>query len=642
VGRENCEKNNIPMCGINGFNFSDEKLIRKMNDTTKHRGPDDDGFFVSSNWSLGHNRLSIIDLSSQGHQPMFNASKSLAIVFNGEIYNFLDIKKELIGLGYEFTSKTDTEVVLYSYEEWGEKCLEKFNGMFSFAILNNEKQELFLARDRVGIKPLYYYNNDGKFIFSSEIKSILNYNVSRELDRQALNIYFRFLYIPSPLTIFKNIKKLPPAHFAVIDGKGEMRIEKYWSIDVRDEFKDRSVDDLQGELHDKLYNSIEKRLVSDRPVGVFLSGGADSSIIAGVMSKISNKVDTFTAGFEKTEESEKYNNDFYVARKTAKYLNTNHHELVLDTGDVIDNFENTIYHMDEPISNHIQTVNMLLARETSKHVKVVLGGDGGDELFGGYKRYYYNYLLDRIQKIPKFLRNNVLSKSLATALNKKGIYNKINSEKGVNRYFDFFCQKEDMVASFLSPEVNDKDCVVEYFEKNYFKDIYKKDFTKQFMLTDLKTWMPDESLTRSDKMSMSAGLEQRVPFLDHELIEFAFKIPTKYKIGKLDTSIFERKARNYRGKMILTNAMSEYVPDFVLDQPKWGWFSPASKWLRGDMEGFAREILSPSYCKDTKDIFNFDQINTILNDHNSKKQYALNTIWSIMTFQVWYKQFVGN
>src|SRR3989344_3728879 len=576
------------MCGINGFNFRDELLIQKMNEETSHRGPDDGGFAFSNEWSLGHNRLSIIDLSEAGHQPMESREGDLAIVFNGEIYNFIEIRRELEE-EFRFVSKTDTEVLLYAYRKWGSQCLGKLNGMFAFAILDRKREEVFIARDRIGIKPLYYYWKNGKFIFSSEIKAILAHDIPRELDYKALNINCRMLYVPAPYTVIKETRRI-------------------------------------------IKDSVRLELVSDRPVGIFLSGGIDSTIIAGVASEYSRQIQTFSAGFEKTEEEEKYNNDMKVARETSKYFGTKHHEFIFSAKDVIDAIPESIYHMDEPISNHVQAVNMLLARHVSKEATVVLGGDGGDELFGGYERYYYNYLLDRIGKVP-FDLGRVLGKFLRNELNKK-----LSLQDGAERYLSFFAQKENIISEFFSPALNQPDATFEIFNNLYFQEIMP-DFTRQFMRTDVLSWLPSESLVRSDKMSMAAGIEQRVPLLDHRLVELADRIPFSMKLGGKGLNILSR-GRHYRGKRILTEAMREYLPDFVIDQPKWGWFSPAAKWIRGPLLPLMREVLSPDYNKETKHMFDFKVLNRILDDHVSKKQYALNTLWSVMTFQIWYRKFI--
>ena len=618
------------MCGINGFNFRDEARIQKMNNATKHRGPDDEGVFLSRAWSLGHNRLSIIDLSEKGHQPMQGADQKFVITFNGEIYNYLDIKKELEQKGYHFTSKTDTEVILYAYQEWGSACLQKFNGMFALAILNTKTEELFIARDRIGIKPLYYYKKGNQFIFSSEVKAILAHDVDAPLNHDALNIYFRLLYVPSPQTMWQNIYKLPPAHYALISKSGDIAIKRYWEVKNQPLLNDR--EDAKRAVNELLCDSVKKRLMSDRPVGVFLSGGVDSTIIAGIMSKMSDKVNTFSIGFEETEEAEKYNNDFLVARRTAAHFNTNHHELVISAQDVLGTLEKAAYHMDEPVSNHIQAVNLLLARHTTEHVKVVLGGDGGDELFGGYERYYYNAIVEKLRALPG-------AAVAAGLMGKSSLREKLKAESGVERYMSFFSQKEEVISSFLKSH-NNADVLPGYLNERFFGEVDTKDFTRQFMRTDIQSWLPDESLLRSDKMSMAYGLEQRVPFLDHRLVEFADRIPVAWKLGSKGMG-FTNVGKHYQGKIILREALAEYLPEFVVRQPKWGWFSPAAKWLRGPMEPLFREVFSESYCNGTRDLFDFNALQKMLDSHINKKQYALNTLWSVMTFQLWYRKFMG-
>jgi len=607
-----------------------------MNAVTKHRGPDDSGVFISKKWTLGHNRLSIIDLSQAGHQPMFSTDKKFAIIYNGEIYNWREIRSELEKKGYKFMSQTDTEVALCAYQEWGSGCLNKFNGMFALAILNTETEELFLARDRIGIKPLYYHYKNRQFIFSSEVKAILEHKINAALNSDALNSYFRFLYIPSPLTIWQDIYKLEPGHYALIKNNS-VRVERYWELAERPLLGDRT--EIENEIKKILKNSVQMRLMSDRPVGVFLSGGIDSTIITGIMSELSDKVNTFSVGFEETEEADKYNNDFLTARQTAKYFKTNHHEFVLSAADIKNNLAKAIYHLDEPISNHIQAVNLLLARYTTERVKVTLGGDGGDELFGGYERYYYSYLIDKLQRFPRALRRNFFAELLFKLGGKRDLYKKLNSAPGIERYLSFFAQKENLIAEFLTPAANRPDFLPEWFKQKHFAEVSAKNFTRRFMRADLATWMPDESLVRSDKMSMAYGLEQRVPFLDYRLVELADRIPLKYKIGKKGLG-FSSVGRNYEGKLILKSAMKEYLPEHVLSQPKWGWFSPAAKWLRGPLNGYAREILSPAYCAGTRGLLDFKAIDKIFNDHVNKKKYALNTIWSLMTFQLWYREFM--
>lgn len=636
------------MCGINGFNFEDKNLIERMNLKIKHRGPDDSGFFVGGGFSVGNDRLAIIDLSNRARQPMLNDDKSLAIVYNGEIFNFKDIRGRLEILGYKFNSDSDTEVLLKSYEEWGHECLNELNGIFAFAILHINEGKIFFARDRAGVNPLYYYFDGKRIIFSSEIKAIFEHkDIQKEIDMDALNFYFKLLYIPSPKTIWKKIYKVQPGHYGVFTGiyagrqnawssEADLKIKRYWGVSDFNDIEDQDL--IKSEIKRLVNDSVKIQLVSDRPVGLFLSGGIDSTAVCGAMSKFSKKVETFSIGFaplngEPLPEAEKYNRDFKLARLTARHFGTNHHEFLISAGDVKKNIEKAIYHMDEPISNHIQTINMILASETSKHVAVVLGGDGGDEVWGGYSRYYYDQLITRFQRLPDFVRKilkPVFAAGVTMTSNEKNL-DKFYLIPGVDRYLSFWGLKEGLLSSYINPKIFKKDVARDFFEKNFFgasqiAQAIKKDFTKYMMYVDLLTWLPDESLARSNKMAMAYSLEQRVPLLDHRIIELGMKVKTQHKISKKG-----------RGKDIFVEALREYLPAHVINQSKWGWFSPAAKWLRADLKEFSEEVLSEGYCQATKEFFDFKQINKMLEDHISKKQYNLNALWSLITFQIWYK-----
>jgi len=612
------------MCGINGFNFRDENLIKKMNEKIKHRGPDQDGIFLDENISLGHRRLSIIDLSDNGKQPMFNEDKMFCIIFNGEIYNFQDLKKKLETRGHKFISHTDTEVVLHLYEDYKEKCLEFLNGIFAFAIYDIKNKELFLARDRIGIKPLYYYwgpsSTSGqmrKLIFSSEIKAILEHNIKREIDLEALNHYFRLMYVPAPLTMFRGIYKLPQAHYLKLSFKiqnSKFEIHRYWDIDDFSNLKSKT--EIIEKIQDLMKKSIKGQLISDRPIGIFLSGGIDSTSVLGIASEMlsshpspkatDGKIKTFTVGFDIYDPENKFNADLLLARKTSEFYNTEHHELLINSGDVLDNLEKVFYHLDEPIAEATQIATYLLAQYAKKEVAVVLGGDGGDELFGGYKRYYYSYLLNKywITKIAPFMRWKIHNR--------------------------FMFQKETEIGKILNKEINQNQITKQFFQKNYFKDKSIKDYEKLFMLTDLKTWLADESLMRTDKMTMAQGLEQRVPILDHQLVELAMRTPSKYKMRDEN-----------QGKTIFIEAMRKYLPEHVLNsEKKKVWMTPASQWLRGDLNQKAKEVLSPDYVPENKKYFNFNGIQKMFDDHIEKRKYNLNLIWALIVFQIWYKQFM--
>ena len=345
---------------------------------------------------------------------------------------------------------------------------------------------------------------------------------------------------------------------------------------------------------------------------------------------MSGKIKTFSVGFEINDPNNKFNADFKLARQTSKFYNTDHHELLVSSQDVLGNLEDVIYHLDEPIAEPTQIATFLLSKLAKKKVAVVLGGDGGDELFGGYSRYYYSRLIDRYQLIPSILRHKALPFLIEQITKKEDLNKKLNLPKGVERYAQFMFQKEKEIAKILNREINEQNLTKRFFKDKYFKDISNKEFEKLFMLTDLKTWLADESLMRTDKMVMAFGLEQRVPILDHCLVELAMKIPSQYKI----------KSRK-EGKAIFKQAMKEYLPKHVLESgQKKVWLTPMSGWLRGDLNDFAKSILSLDYCPETKDFFSFEGINKMFVDHIEKRKYNLNLIWALITFQIWYKKFI--
>ncbi len=603
------------MCAINGFNFKNEELVHKMNQVTSHRGPDGAGVFFDDKISLGHNRLKIIDLSEKASQPMHSFDNKQVIIFNGEIYNFKELKNEL--RDYPFKTESDTEVILAAYKKWGIECVKKFNGVFVFAIWDKEKKELYLARDHIGVKPLYYYNNGNKFIFSSEIKAILEHEIPRVLDMEAFNHYLRVLYVPEPLTMFKGIYKFPPASFGVFRN-GNLNITRYWDLGDPN-YLNESKDFIKKELREKILESVKRQLISDRPLGIYLSGGIDSSIVLDSVSRIRNNIDTFSVGFDlPEEEKDKFNQDFYLAKKTAEFYKTNHHEILLNSWDVLDIFEKTIFHLDEPISNATAISMMKLAEFAKNNVDVVLGGDGGDELFGGYDRYRLSLLSGYYQKIPGIFRKILaISKHLG----------KLDVPAGMDRFALFMFQKDRILQRVIDGDILTNQ-TYEFFRREYFSVKTNRKFEELFMNTDRLSWLVDESLMMTDKMSMSFGLEARVPLLDKELVEFSWKIPLKYKVNIFNT------------KIILKESFKGRIPDFLFNQPKRGWFSPGAKWLRyPKIYEFAKSVLSENYHKETNPLFKWKEIKEILENHHSKKEYNFTIIWSLLTFQIWARQF---
>lgn len=602
------------MCGINGFTFRDPEALRRMHATTIHRGPDDEGFYESDACSLAHNRLSIIDLSSEGRQPMKTPDGRYVISFNGEIYNYRELRRELAAVGEVFRSETDTEVLLRAWSVWGEASLAKLNGIFAFAVWDAESEELTLVRDHAGVKPLYYRQENGKLIFSSDMKAVRSAGGSVGIDPLSLNLYFRFLYVPAPRTMLRGINKLPRGHLLRFR-HGRVRISEWNKIQEGEPFASR--DDARKEIRQALDDAVQLQLVSDRPLGVFLSGGIDSSALLGLMREhVPGKIKTFSIGYEATEEADKYNADFHLAQKTADYFRTEHHPIVLSGRDVVQAFPDVIRAMDEPVSNHIQPSTYFLAKQARKEIVVALGGDGADELFGGYGRYWFSDRIDRLRKIPASLRPAWVFRLLG----KEGLREKLGTTQDVERFLAFMGQKPGEVQPMLKPDIFQENLAKEVFGP--FFDTVWKDFTNQLMAVDVKAWLPDESLVRSDKLTMAHALEQRVPFLDPRLVALAYRIPSAWK---LDTREL--------GKRILREAVQDVLPPYLIGQKKRGFFSPAAKWLRGDMLPFAREVLSDGYGEEP--YVDLASVRSMLDAHVNKRGYYLNQIWSVLTYRVW-------
>ncbi len=613
------------MCGINGLSYRDPEALRRMHAATRHRGPDDEGFFETDEVSLAHNRLSIIDLSPGGHQPMTTPDGRYTVVFNGEIYNYRELQRQLEMLGKKFVSQSDTEVLLQAFSVWGLDCLPKLNGIFAFALWDRDGAELFLVRDPVGVKPLYYSWNEGKLVFSSELKSVLAAGIRKSIDKTALNLYFRFLYVPGERTMFEGISKLRPGHVLRLKS-GEVTISP-WSEVKEGPYLAQYPAAMQA-VRDGVRAAVGRQLVSDRPLGVFLSGGIDSTSVLAMMRETSGvgRIKTFSVGYEATEESDKYNSDANLARRTAKFFDTEHHEFTINGRDVAGCFEDIVWHMDEPVSNHIQPSTYLLAKFAKPQITVALGGDGGDELFGGYDRYWLSAFVDRVRALPSPMRHRLALRLVEKLSGRKGLTEKISIPQGMERFFAFIGQKDEQSLRFIKDGYKIPEAGAQVFA-SYFDPLWN-DFTNQFMAIDAQTWLPDESLIRSDKLTMAHALEERVPLLDLELWKLAYRIPSAWKMN-----------RPSQGKRILVDAMRPYLPPHILKVKKQGFFSPAAKWLRGDLESFAREVLSDGYASGSGEFVDLAEARRALDDHISKRQYGLNQVWSVMTFQVWYRKF---
>lgn len=605
------------MCGISGFNWKDENKIKKMVSALSYRGPDAEGIFLDDKVSLGHNRLSIIDLAESANQPMFDNEEELVVIFNGEIYNFKELKKDLES-SYEFKTRSDTEVILAGYRKWGRDVVNKLNGMFAFAIWDKRDGSLFCARDRVGIKPFYYFWDGKRFIFASEIKSILQHDIPRSLNIEAFNRYMRILYSPEPETLIKNVFKLPPSSIVILKNN-QLILKKYRQETVP--ISKISYRDAVLKTKDLIMKAVEKELVSDVPLGVYLSGGIDSSAILFSMSQVTKNIKTFSVGFklEDEAEEEKFNHDFNLARRTAKYFGTKHFELKISSKEALEAFELMALHNDDPVSNPTSIPMLLLSRFAKKEVSVVLSGNGGDELFGGYDRYRMALLAYYYKKLPKPLR---------IVLDRHNKLSKLDYKSEVDLYAQFMFEKDLRLKMVLSPVVFKNDLgIKDFFDSKYFRES-KDDVVKSIMSADRRSWLPDQALNLGDKMSMSGSLEERVPFLDNELVAFAESLPRSYKVGLSKT------------KKVLKDAFRQDLPSFLFNEPKRGWFSPGAKWLREKgFKVFAKDVLIPGYYDGTKDLFNWFEVQEMLDDHLDKKGYNLTILWALLTFQVWAKKY---
>ncbi len=609
------------MCGICGTaGFSDETLLRRMCDVIQHRGPDDSGFFLDSGIGLGHRRLSIIDIKS-GHQPMHNENESIWIIFNGEIYNYLILKNELEEKGHRFETCSDTEVIVHLYEEFGDRCTEKLCGMFAFAIWDGKR--LFLARDRLGKKPLYYTQLDGKLLFGSEIKSILQYSaVIRKVDIQAMHQYLTFGYVPAPRTMFDGIKKLSAAHtLSYEDGKVSLR--KYWDLSMNG--GPRQADGYYiDKVKELLTESIRCRLMSEVPLGAFLSGGLDSSSVVAIMSGlIDEPVKTITASFEEGG----YYDEAAYAKIVADHFETDHHEVVLRSKD-IGILPEIIWHFDEPVLDASAIPEYMIAEKAKKYVTVVLVGEGSDELFMGYAQHRLLPEIYRFQKhFPAFIKRNI-------APGIAGFLADFIPVRKAKRYLDFASnlsstlgnQKEmyrAMIGWFTESEkkklcaayTNGEDALTPHFGH--------ESFLKNMLMFETKVNLPDNYLMNVDKMTMAHAIEARVPFLDHRLVEFAADIPPDLKLRGKDE------------KYILKKTMTGILPDAIIKRKKHPFIVPIVNWFEKGMRELTEHLLSEERIM-AQGYFNYDYVKKVLSKNNPNYNQPL----ALLYFELWHRIFI--
>ena len=648
------------MCGIagifsHGFQNDFHEQLVKMSDTIANRGPDDEGCWYDYQDGIGlaHRRLSIIDLSQSGHQPMLSPSGRYVIVFNGEIYNYKEIKKSLESQDIEWKSDSDTEVMLAAIDTWGiEKAVTYFNGMFAFGLWDKKKRVLSLCRDRLGIKPLYYAKIKKGILFGSELKAIKAHpDFNPVISQSSLGAYLRYNYVPAPDTIYKNTWKLKPGniiHFTQYDISNENFKESLCYWDIKKIAKEKQLNPFKGteaeaidQLDDLLVDSIKKRMISDVPIGAFLSGGIDSSTIVSIMqSQITQKVNTFSIGFN----VEGYNEAVY-ARKIAKYLGTNHTELYLNQQDVIDVIPKLPAFYDEPFSDSSQIPTYLVSKLAKQTVTVSLSGDGGDELFGGYNRHFLiPYIWNRIEKIHPSLRkfgSNVLQLFSPVQLNQ--FFYKINILLPQNRQINRAGDKLDKLSEILpltSPDAiyeslcsiwkNPENVIINPENKakhsGMIFDVQLSGISNKTMFLDLISYLPDDILTKIDRATMAESLEGRVPILDHRIVEFAWSLPLEFKI------------RKNKGKLILRNVLNKYLPHEYVDRPKSGFSIPIDSWLRGDLLDWAENLLDKKRLI-SQGFFNASIVRKKWDEHLSKKRNWQYQLWNILMFQSWLEEY---
>ena len=627
------------MCGICGFTWEDKKLLRQMADIIEHRGPDDEGYHTDKGISLANRRLKIIDLSKKGRQPIYNEDKSICVVFNGEIYNFQEIKHYLEKKGHRFYSNTDTEVIVHSYEEYGEKCLERFNGMFAFALWDSIKKKLFIARDRHGIKPLYYTLLDNKLIFASEIKSILvNNDVKRTLNYEALHYFLSFRCNSTHETMFKGIYKLAPAHYLAYSNK-KLEIKKYWEQNFNPLHK--SEDYYAKLILKKLEESVKLQLISDVPLGAYISGGIDSTTIVALMSKLGIKdIKTFNVsfGFGKEHDENKY------ARYTADYFNTDHKEMVVkpDTAKLLPKI---VWHLDEPMSDPTCIPVYLLSQHVKKHATVILTGDGGDEQFGGYSQFKFMKIHDKMRHIPKNVRKlvplsvkyipkeilNLFFKYSAglggEGIKRLGSFVSTNNtaEAYLNLVGIFNEEEKKEIYNEQTKKCTDKIKIVKYLNEKYLSRKY--DYMTNIIRLDTDMILAEDMLMKADKNTMAFSIEERVPFLDHNISEIASRMPPDLKL------------RNFNEKYILKKAVMGIVPKQILKRKKTNFFVPIDRWFRGEIMEMAKQALSKEEIK-KQGIFEYKYIDKIWSHYDDSRLFYARQLWSLLCFQLWHKIYI--
>lgn len=627
------------MCGIYGALALSQRGVVDPGDLAvnllRHRGPDERGAWAGEGIYLGTCRLSIIDLAG-GSQPIWNENRTMCIVYNGELYNFADLRPELISKGHRFRTRSDTEVVLHAYEQWGPDCLRRFNGMFAFAIWDDRNRSLFLARDRIGEKPLYYFRDRDRLIFASEIKAILaDGSIPRQLHFKGLANFLAFGHAVAPDTIYERISKLLPGHY-LLARDGAVHVKEYWDVGNEPQLSDGtelSSDEYAELVTQLLADSVRRRMVADVPIGAFLSGGVDSTAVVALMKRHATRpVKTFSIGFAVGGSY----SELPDAREAAAYLGTEHSEFDADHVDLVETLRTLVYHYDEPFGDAAGFPVYLLSRFAREQVKVVLTGDGGDELFGGYRRYAVDGLAAIYQRLPEQITDRwipSLVQRLPRLRRAKRTVATLPIEEPAARYASWlYSFTPEMQAELMEAGVHarmEAHDLEEPYRRYYgrLNGMGETDHLNRLMYVDLKTWLPDAYMEKVDKASMACSLEARLPFLDHRLVELAFQIPSRYKIRGLST------------KRILKKAVEGLVPARTLRKPKHGFSVPTDPWFRGQLRAFAFDVLLDKPARD-RGYFNVDFIERLWREHSVGRHAWDGHLWLLLNFELWHQTYL--
>lgn len=635
------------MCGICGLATTSPaepvqaSILASMARTIIHRGPDDEGIFTAGGVGLAARRLSIIDLEG-GHQPLANEDKTIWVAHNGEIYNFPALRQELLERGHVFRTKTDTETIAHSYEEWGQEFVHKLRGMFAFALWDGREGKLLLVRDRLGVKPLYYIRlDDGSLIFGSELKALIAHpGVRRALNPRALDLYLTLEYIPAPYSIFKDIHKLPAGSYLLFQS-GRIEIKKYWDITPSPYYlsarEAENVPSVMDELYARLKESVRLRLISDVPLGAFLSGGIDSSAIVGLMRELgASPIKTFSIGFEEVSY-----NELKYARRVAETFETEHEEFILEPK-ALELTEKLVRQLDEPFGDFSIFPTYLVSKMARSRVKVILSGDGGDEIFGGYEHY-------QAQEIANTLAGRVIGRPLSSFVNrfppsskKKGFWNKLqrfllgleqNPELRHLRWMTFLSPKEKdyLYGEDLKKALDGSGGIQEIHRLSPFREIFATlpafDATNGELYLDLKTYLADDIMVKVDRMSMATSLEAREPLLDHELVEFAFRLPGRFKLKGLVT------------KWVFKKTMERLLPRENIYRPKEGFSIPIKHWLREELKDMMLDYLSERRIR-RGELFRHEAIQKMIDAHLSGRKNFSHQLWALLVFEIWRENYL--